>query len=127
MSKICKVLRIKSHCFESTVEREVPYQLIVFSPEVDTMTIGADAFTGKDSLHVMMSPTLYENLGLRIQDQKLDDSPVHTTTERGYRSSQGLLLQGNKIIGVLDARYLNMEQENTGFVLNIETIPEVEE
>ena len=127
MPAIYKVLGIQSYCFESTDEQTVPYQLINFSPEIEEFTIGEGAFRGKDTLYLAMSPSLIERLGSRIQDQKIDDANILSTTEEDYRATQGLLLKGNKIVRVLDPSMLQLEQEDTGMVLNIEEIPEVEE
>ena len=127
MSRICRVLGIQSYSFESTEEHQIPYQLINFSPSIEEIQIGTGAFLGKDTLYLTMSPTLIESIGSRIQQEKIDDANVLSTTEEDYRATQGLLLKGNKIVRVLDPSMLQLEQEDTGMVLNIEEIPEVEE
>lgn len=129
-SRILKVVGVQNHSFESTEEKAIPYHTIAFMPDIDILEagVGTYAFTGSHSTVVVMSPELVHSLGSRIntEDQKIDDANLHQVSDPEIRYSDGYLLRGNTIIGILNPEALQLEQEGEGMVLNIENISEVE-
>lgn len=129
VSKIFKVIGVSDHCFESTSAGTIPYTTVQFRPSILELPggIGVDAFSGNDQLSVLMSQTLFDNLGSRVDrtNKKIDDAKITIQNESDVRYEQGFLLRGNTIIGVLENTPL--EQEGAGLVIDLSKIPEVEE
>ena len=129
VSKIFKVIGVSDHCFESTSEGDIPYTVVQFKPSIQELPggIGVDAFSGNSELSVVMSQTLFDNLGSRVDktNKKIDDAKITIQNESDVRYEQGFLLRGNTIIGVLENTPL--EQEGAGLVIDLSKIPEVEE
>lgn len=129
VSKIFKVIGVSDHCFESTSEGNIPYTVVQFKPSIQELPggIGVDAFSGNSELSVIMSQTLFDNLGSRVDqtNKKIDDAKITIQNDADVRYEQGFLLRGNTIIGVLENTPL--EQDGAGLVIDLSKIPEVEE